>query len=196
MGTPARRGHQPRRGRRHSRFARCRHPWCRAAPSRPVNGRRRTALWRAAVNTPGGRRHALRAASTAPSSTEPRRPGRSDGIWVQPRTGGAGVIMPDRRATDRLASFVEEFAFERIPAPVLTRTKAVIYDGLGALLAATSSRYDIGTVLERLVKETGATPESQVFGTQLRTSCATAALVNGTLGYYCDVESHHPGAIM
>jgi 2-methylcitrate dehydratase PrpD len=104
--------------------------------------------------------------------------------------------MPDRRATDRLASFVEEFAFERIPAPVLTRTKAVIYDGLGALLAATSPRYDIGTVLERLVKETGATPESQVFGTQLRTSCATAALVNGTLGYYCDVESHHPGAIM
>ena len=106
------------------------------------------------------------------------------------------AAMPDGRATERLASFVEEFAFEQIPAPVLGRTKEVIYDGLGALLAATSSRYDIGAVLARLVRETGATPEAQVFGTDLRTNCVTAALVNGTLGYYCDVESHHPGAIM
>ena len=35
-----------------------------------------------------------------------------------------------------------------------------------------------------------------MFGTSLRTNCTTAALVNGTLGYYCDMESHHAGAIM
>lgn len=98
--------------------------------------------------------------------------------------------------TDRFASFVEEFELDRVPPPVVHRAKEVLYDGLGALLAATSPRYDIGDVLRRFVRETGGTPEAHVFGTTLRTNCATAALVNGTFGYYCDVESHHPGAIM
>ncbi len=98
--------------------------------------------------------------------------------------------------TDRFARWVETFPYERIPADVVDRTKEIIYDGLGALLSATSPRYDIGAVLRRFVRETGGTPEAQVFGTDLRTNCATAALVNGTFGYYCDVESHHPGAIM
>lgn len=98
--------------------------------------------------------------------------------------------------TDRFAGFVETFPYERIPPEVAARTKEILYDGLGALLAATSPRYDIGAVLRRFVQETGGTPEAQVFGTDLRTDCATAALVNGTFGYYCDIESHHPGAIM
>lgn len=98
--------------------------------------------------------------------------------------------------TARFAQFVESFRFEQIPPAVLARAKQVIYDGIGSLLAATSPRYDIGAVLGRFVQETGGTPESQVFGTGLRTNCVTAALVNGALGYYCDIESHHAGAIM
>src|SRR5262245_59488205 len=98
--------------------------------------------------------------------------------------------------TDRVAEFVENFSFEQVPAAVISRAKEVLYDGLGCLLAATSTQYDIGEILQRFVRETGGTPESQVFGTSLRTNSVTAALVNGTLGYYCDIESHHPGAIM
>jgi 2-methylcitrate dehydratase PrpD len=98
--------------------------------------------------------------------------------------------------TERFAEFVETFPYARIPPEVVERTKDVLYDGLGALLSATSPRYDIGGVLRRFVEETGGTPEAQIFGTGLRTDCATAALVNGTFGYYCDIESHHAGAIM
>ncbi|MCI0423524.1 MAG: MmgE/PrpD family protein [Acidobacteria bacterium] len=98
--------------------------------------------------------------------------------------------------TDRFAEFVENFSFEQLPAPVISQAKEVLYDGLGCLLAATSPQFDIGEVLRRFVRETGGTPESQIFGTALRTNCVTAALVNGALGYYCDIESHHPGAIM
>ena len=29
-----------------------------------------------------------------------------------------------------------------------------------------------------------------------RSSIVNAALYNGTLGYYCDIEAHHPGAIL
>jgi 2-methylcitrate dehydratase PrpD len=106
------------------------------------------------------------------------------------------MICPSVGVTDRFAEFIEGFSFDRLPAAVVAHTKAVIYDGAGALLAATSPRYDIGEVLERVVRETGGRPESQVFGSALRTNCVTAALVNGTLGYYCDIESHHAGAIM
>jgi len=104
--------------------------------------------------------------------------------------------MDSHGMTDRFAEFVETFPYERIPAPVVERTKEILYDGVGALLSATSPRYDIGAVLRRFVQETGGVPEAQVFGTELRTNCATAALVNGTFGYYCDIESHHAGAIM
>src|ERR1700684_2888614 len=95
------------------------------------------------------------------------------------------------RMTDRFAEFVESFAFDQLPEPVVTRTKEILYDGLGCVLSATSPRYDIGAVFERLLSETGGTQECQVFGTSLRTNCTTASLVNGTLGYYCDMESHH-----
>jgi len=101
-----------------------------------------------------------------------------------------------QRVTDRFAEFVENFTFDKIPREVVSRAKEVLYDGLGALIAATSPRYDISQVFERFVKETGGAPESQIFGSNLRTNSATAALVNGTFGYYCDVESHHAGAIM
>lgn len=100
------------------------------------------------------------------------------------------------RMTDRFAEFVESFKFDQLPEVVVSRTKEILYDGLGCVLSATSPRYDIGAVLQRFVAETGGTQESQVFGTSLRTNCTTAALVNGTLGYYCDMESHHAGAIM
>lgn len=100
------------------------------------------------------------------------------------------------KMTDRFAEFVEGFSFDQLPEPVIARTKEVLYDGVGCLLSATSPRYDIGRVLGRFVAETGGIQECQVFGTSLRTNCTTAALVNGTLGYYCDMESHHAGAIM
>jgi len=98
--------------------------------------------------------------------------------------------------TQRFAEFIEAFCYEQIPPPVIAHTKDVIYDGLGALLSATSRKYDISAVLSRFVRETGGAPESQVFGTPLRTNCVTAALVNGAFAYYCDIETHHAGAIM
>ena len=101
-----------------------------------------------------------------------------------------------KKQTQRFAEFVESLKFEQIPPAVIVRTKQVVYDGIGALLSATSSKYEIGEVLSRFVRETGGAAESQVFGTSLRTNCVTAALVNGVFAYYCDIESHHPGAIM
>ena len=99
-------------------------------------------------------------------------------------------------ATEQLAKWIEEFDYDRLPEPVIERTKQVLYDGIGCAIAATSSRYDIGGVLADFVKRMDAGPKSQIFGMPLRTNTVTAALVNGTLSYYIDNESHHSGAIM
>ena len=45
-------------------------------------------------------------------------------------------------------------------------------------------------------KQLGGRPESSLVGQRVKTSCVNAALVNGTLGYYCDIEPHHVGGIL
>ena len=105
------------------------------------------------------------------------------------KTSGQGM-------TARFAEFVEDFEFEQVPEAVRENAKHLLYDGLGSLLGAASPRFDIVPLLGRWVSELGGSEECQIFGTSLRTDCNTAALVNGTLGYYCDIEPHHPGAIM
>jgi 2-methylcitrate dehydratase PrpD len=100
------------------------------------------------------------------------------------------TTTPTQQLIDRLGVF----AHDKLPAPVVKQAKNALYDSLGALLAATSRQYPIMSLLERMVRETGGAPESRLAGSTLRTNPATAALANGTLTYYCDIESHHPSA--
>ncbi|MGO4758322.1 MmgE/PrpD family protein, partial [Streptomyces sp. 2MCAF27] len=99
---------------------------------------------------------------------------------------------PTRQLIDSLGVF----AYDKLPAEVVKQAKNTLYDGIGALLAATSHRYPVMSLLEKMVTEAGGAGESRVAGSPLRTNPATAALANGTLAYYCDIESHHPSAIV
>jgi 2-methylcitrate dehydratase PrpD len=98
--------------------------------------------------------------------------------------------------THQLARYASEFRWERLPAEVQGQARAIVLDTLGAMLAASSSRYPIREVLGGTVERWGGAPEATLVGRGSRNSVVNAALYNGTLGYYCDVESHHPGAIM
>lgn len=99
-------------------------------------------------------------------------------------------------ATDRLLDWVQNARLADFPQGVVDQVKTVLYDSIGAALSATSGRYDIGAVLYRYTTNIEAGTASQVYGSRLRTSSATAAMINGTFSYYLDSESHHPGAIM
>lgn len=96
--------------------------------------------------------------------------------------------------TQQLINRLGVFAYDNLPAPVIRQAKNALYDSLGALLAATSRHYPIMSLLEKMVRDAGGTPESRLAGSSLRTNAVTAALANGTLAYYCDIESHHPSA--
>lgn len=99
-------------------------------------------------------------------------------------------------AITALSEFVTSARLEDWPARVADQAQAILLDTLGAILPATQPRYSAGRILREFVQAIGGTPESTLIGTDERTSCINAALYNGTLGYYCDIESHHPGAIL
>jgi 2-methylcitrate dehydratase PrpD len=101
--------------------------------------------------------------------------------------------MPLTRTAELIDCF-SVYDFDHLTTATIQHAKNALYDVLGAQLAATSRRYPIISLLENLATQVGGTPESTVIGTPLKTNATTAALVNGTLAYYCDIESHHPSA--
>jgi 2-methylcitrate dehydratase PrpD len=98
--------------------------------------------------------------------------------------------------TRELAERCAAFRFAGLPAAVVERAKLILLDTLGAMLAASPPRYSASRILLESVRQWGGTPECTLVGRAWKTSCIHAALANGTLGYYCDIEPHHPAAIL
>jgi len=104
--------------------------------------------------------------------------------------------MPPSTVTHRLAERIAGFRYQDLPPALLAPAKLQLLDTLGAMLVASAPKYPGSRIIMRFVKELGGVAESSLVGQGRRTSCVNAALANGTLGYYCDVEPHHVGAIL
>jgi 2-methylcitrate dehydratase PrpD len=98
--------------------------------------------------------------------------------------------------TSALADYVAGFSPAALPDPVAARTLAVVRDGTGALIAAANPDYSTGRLIAAFVRDQGGTPEASVVGNGFKSSVVMAALANGTMGYACDVEPHHPEGIL
>ena len=103
-----------------------------------------------------------------------------------------GPVPCSTQLAERLAAF----RLRDVPPEVVAHAKLILLDTLGAMLAASSSRYSATRILVDFARRLGGRPESSLVGQQMKSSCVTAALVNGTLGYYCDIEPHHVGGIL
>ncbi len=98
--------------------------------------------------------------------------------------------------TEQLAGFIAGFDARALPADVLARTTIVVKDGTACLLAAANPAFSTGQRIAGFARDQGGTPEASVVGQDFRTGVAMAALANGTMGYACDFEPHHPEAIL
>jgi 2-methylcitrate dehydratase PrpD len=96
----------------------------------------------------------------------------------------------------QLAEQLAAFGLQAVPKEVVTHAKLILLDTLGAMLAASSRKYSATRILMDFARRLGGRPESSLVGEGRKTSCVNAALVNGTLGYYCDIEPHHVGGIL
>lgn len=104
--------------------------------------------------------------------------------------------MPPSSVSQRLAERIAAFRYQDLPADLVRQAKLYLLDTLGAMLVASAPRYPASRIIMRFVNELGGVPESSLVGQGTRTSCVNAALANGTLAYYCDIEPHHVGAIL
>src|SRR4051794_14554935 len=98
--------------------------------------------------------------------------------------------------TQALASFVSGFQPAHLPVTVAERTATLVLDGSAALLAASNPAYSTGGKIARFVQGQGGHEQASVVGHGFRTSPINAALANGTMGYACDIEPHHPEGIL
>ena len=103
---------------------------------------------------------------------------------------------PDAPLTRGLAGFISATAPTSLPTAVRDRTSALVLDGMGALVAAANPEYSTGRIILDHVAAGGGTPEATLIGRSVRVPAAQAALANGTLGYACDFEPHHPEGIL
>lgn len=94
-----------------------------------------------------------------------------------------------------LVRFVSETSLDDVPDPVVERSKLVLLDTVGSLLAASDDEFDPGRKLAAFVEEAGGRPQCSVVGYDARTSPENAALANATMGYFCDLDAHHVEAI-
>ena len=108
-------------------------------------------------------------------------------------THGNPTAAPRTRA---LARFIAEISAQSLPPPVVAMAQTVIKDGTGALLAAANPDYSTGRLAAAFAREQGGTPQASIVGHGFKSSVTMAALANGTMGYACDVEPHHPEAIL
>jgi len=109
---------------------------------------------------------------------------------------GAAGATTSPSVSRELAERIARFHPRQVPADVLAHARLYLLDTLGAMLVASAPKYPASRIIMKLVRELGGTPESTLVGQGARTSCVNAALANATLGYYCDIEPHHVGAIL
>jgi len=95
----------------------------------------------------------------------------------------------------RLSEHVSNTSFRDIPDSVVKQAEMMLLDTLGAMLRASSRKYPAGDILMNFVKQMGGEEQATIVGRGQRTNLVNAALVNGTFGYYCDIESHHAEAV-
>jgi 2-methylcitrate dehydratase PrpD len=98
--------------------------------------------------------------------------------------------------TTELAEWVASYRFSQMSAELRAMTLMVVADGTAALLAATNRNYSTGQLIAKFVRDQGGSEEATVIGQNFRTSCTNAALANGTMGYACDFEPHHPEGVL
>lgn len=104
--------------------------------------------------------------------------------------------MSDASVSAELAERIAAFRFRDVPPEVVAHARLSLLDTLGAMLVASAPRYPASRIVMEFARRLGGAPESTLVGQGRRTSCVNAALANGTLAYYCDIEPHHVGAIL
>jgi 2-methylcitrate dehydratase PrpD len=98
--------------------------------------------------------------------------------------------------TRKMAKFIADFQVSDLPEEVVRYAQTLIYDGIGTLAAATHPKITSSARIGAFAESQGGPPEATLIGRGTKVGVVNAVLANGTLGYACDMEPHHPEGIL
>ncbi|MCZ6876310.1 MAG: MmgE/PrpD family protein [bacterium] len=96
-------------------------------------------------------------------------------------------------ATETLSRFIVNTDYDDIAAEAFRLSKRLVLDWLGTALAGYAE--EGGQIVTEYVREMGGTPESTLIGSGCKSSAASTAFANGTMGHlldYDDMGFSHP----
>jgi 2-methylcitrate dehydratase PrpD len=93
--------------------------------------------------------------------------------------------------TKKLADFIYELEFERLPQDTICKAKEVILDYIGSLLAGYNAGNLLSQKLINLVKYNGGIEEATIIGTAIKVPVTNAALCNGVLSHVVELDDGH-----
>lgn len=108
------------------------------------------------------------------------------------------VISERAPITNRLAEFIAQLRPDTVPVEVSDYTRQLVFDGIGTLYAATHPKVTASRgIAEFVLDQSSCGPQqATLIGQNQKIGVVNAVLANGTLGYACDFEPHHPEAIL
>jgi 2-methylcitrate dehydratase PrpD len=87
------------------------------------------------------------------------------------------------------AHHIHESDFKKLPGDVVTKTKLIILDSIGAILAG--SQADSSRIARSVVLARGGNPEASIIGFGDKTSCLSSGLVNGVMAHCMEIDDEH-----
>jgi 2-methylcitrate dehydratase PrpD len=100
----------------------------------------------------------------------------------------------DNIHTRKIADFVSKLTFEQIPAEVRERTKLLMLDSLGC--AIYGAKLEWCRILQDTLGNVDATRTTSIWGTALKLSSPSAALVNGTQVQGFELDDVHRDGVL
>ncbi|MBA1336635.1 MAG: hypothetical protein HPY66_3070 [Firmicutes bacterium] len=94
-------------------------------------------------------------------------------------------------ATIKLANFIHELEFERLPQSATDKAKEAILDYIGALLAGYNKGSLLSEKLTELIIQNGGAEEATIIGPAVKVPVINAALCNGALSHVVELDDGH-----
>jgi 2-methylcitrate dehydratase PrpD len=88
--------------------------------------------------------------------------------------------------TAKIAQFVADTKYDKIPAKAVETAKTAIFDSLGVALAG--SKEEDAKICAQIARQENAKQEATVFGQRLKTSAQQAAFANGAAAHAMDFD--------
>lgn len=93
--------------------------------------------------------------------------------------------------TEKMAKFIVETDFEKLPSEAVSSVKNALLDTLGVTFAGSAE--PVGKIITEFVNKMDCKPTASVIGSKIRTSSPNAALANGTMAHALDYDDRGAG---